>query len=60
MLNDNDEERYVVTPKGLAWLAFCQCGIADKISESQFEGFWNLFISSMEKANYVTEGDAND
>lgn len=48
-----DEERYVVTPKGLAWLMLREADI--KCSDEQFEEFWNNFVTSMKEHGYLHE-----
>jgi hypothetical protein len=52
---DNNEERYVATPKGLAWLALNNVGMLDNVTEGQFEAFWILFEEYMRKAEYIVE-----
>lgn len=55
MTMDDNEEKYVITPKGLAWLALSQVGMLENTSEGQFEAFWVLFETSMTKAGYIVE-----
>lgn len=54
---DNNEEKYVITPKGCAWLALNQIGAFDYMTEGQFEAFWILFEDSMRKAGYIVDED---
>lgn len=55
LIVDAEEERYVITPKGLAWLALSEVGAFDHMSEGQFNAFWILFENGMKKANYIVE-----
>lgn len=52
--NDN-EERYVITPKGIAVLALIKAGVYANMTESQFEMFWEEFETSMEECGYIRE-----
>ena len=51
------EERYVATPKGLAYLALVKSGI--KFTELSFELFWNEFETSMRKAGYIIDDESD-
>ena len=51
------EERYVITLKGLAYLALANSGI--KFTELSFEFFWNEFETSMRKAGYITDDESD-
>lgn len=51
------EERYVITLKGLAYLALANSGI--KFTELSFEFFWNEFETSMRKAGYIVDDESD-
>ena len=46
-------ERYVLTPKGIAWSAMYEAGI--KFTEEQFDKFWKIFNDEMIRFGYVDE-----
>ena len=50
-----DEECYVITPKGIAVLAMIKAGIYANITDEQFEMFWEDFDTSMEECGYIRE-----
>ena len=52
---DNNEERYVITPKGCAWLALKEVGLVDDTLNGQFNAFWILFEKYMNDAGYIEE-----
>ena len=52
-----EEERYVITPKGIAYLSLMSSGI--KFTEPSFELFWNEFEAGMRKAGYITDDESN-
>ena len=45
------EEKYVITPKGCAMLAFADSGI--EIDEDSFNYFWNEFEECLNKVGYT-------
>ena len=47
------ELRYVIAPKGCAYLALAECGI--KVDEMVFNRFWEQFCTNLENAGYVIE-----
>ena len=49
-----EEEKYVITPKGCAFLAMSDAEI-DLISETQFDFFWIKFQEYMKNAGYIKE-----
>ena len=50
----DDEARFVITPKGIAWISLWDAGI--HFTDSQFEIAWTKFEESMRKHNYIQEG----
>lgn len=51
---EEQEERYVITPKGCACLALSQVGICE-IDDPRIEPFWILFEKYMSNAGYIKE-----
>ena len=52
-----NEERYVLTPKGIALLCLNKAGI--EFTDSQLDTFWILFEHYMAQAGYLLE-DVDD
>lgn len=46
------EEKYVITPKGIATLAMLRTGLIQSMNDPR-EGFWQLFESDMERLGYI-------
>lgn len=55
-----EDERYFITPKGLASLAMLRTGLIESIDDPRLEGFWELFESSMYKAGYIEDVDETE
>lgn len=53
---NEQEERYVITPKGIAWLCLKEIGI--DITDSKLDTFWILFEHYMKQNGYLEEVDA--
>lgn len=57
--NDYNEDnvRYQITPKGLAWLAMKNAGLINDwgVENELFEKFWAEFKAGMVEAGYVTD-----
>jgi hypothetical protein len=51
---DEKEEKYVITPKGCAYLAMFDAEIELK-DEAQLELFWVKFQEHMQNAGYIEE-----
>ena len=49
------EKRYVITPKGIAYLCLREVGLLDNDKEGQFTAFWILFEQSMKDNGYIVE-----
>lgn len=49
------EEKYVLTPKGIAILAMLQTGLVDDMDDPRIEGFWTIFDALMDRHGYVEE-----
>lgn len=54
-LEEAEEERYVLTPKGIATLSLLQCGLVTDINDHRIEGFWTLFENGMRTGEYIKE-----
>lgn len=52
---DTEEERYVIAPKGIAWLCLRDANI--EFTEREFDTFWILFDHHMREHGYVVEED---
>lgn len=52
---NNEEERYVIAPKGIAILAMLQCGLIQSMDDPRFEGFWTLFEGDMMRHGYIAD-----
>lgn len=50
---NEDEERYVVTPKGLLHYALMKAEI--ECSDQQFEHAWLQFVTDMKELDYIKE-----
>lgn len=55
-----DEEKYVITPKGIAVLALMECGLIDSTDDPRINGFWRCFDQEMMKAGYVATGEEEE
>jgi hypothetical protein len=51
----NDEERFVISPKGLAMLAARNAELIDDLDDVRFEAFWLYFDHYMHKHGYIEE-----
>lgn len=49
-----EEECYVITPKGIAYLCLSNIGI--DLTDSQLDAFWILFEHCMRQNEYLVEG----
>ena len=49
------EERYVLTPKGVATVAMMNTGLVDDMDDPRIEGFWTIFEALMILNGYVEE-----
>ena len=47
------EEKYVITPKGIATLAMLRTGLIQSTNDPRFEGFWQLFEMAMERPGEI-------
>lgn len=50
-----NEERYELTPKGIAYLAALQTGLISSIDDPRIDGFWTLFETRMYEMGYVQD-----
>lgn len=53
--DDDDDEVYVVTPKGLATLALLDASLVDDFDDHRIDLFWDLFEKDMQAHGYVQE-----
>lgn len=55
--DDEDDEdcAYIVTPKGLAYMAAIENGLADSFDDPRLDAFWEQFRESMVKLHYALE-----
>lgn len=55
-IKKNDgEERYTLTPKGLALIALQECGLIQSMEDPRVDGFWKLFEAYMREHGYVKD-----
>lgn len=57
LLENDDNEMYQITPKGIAILSLLQCGLISDMEDPRVEGFWTLFENGMMKSGYMVEDD---
>ena len=48
-----DDEKYVVTPKGLFLMSLIDVGLIDDHNDKMANAAWKIFALSMEKQGYV-------
>lgn len=51
----DDNDRYELTPKGLALLAMMQTGLVEDMDDPRIDGFWTIFSVLMDRHGYVEE-----
>lgn len=47
------EEKYRLTPKGIAVLAMIQTGLIEDMDDPRIEGFWSIFEAIMTRNGWV-------
>ena len=53
-----EEEKYVITPKGIFTVALEKTGLVEDMFDKRIEAAWTIFQLMMEQAGYVdNEGD---
>lgn len=57
---DDSDESFCITPKGIAALTLVQTGLAFNIDDPRIDGFWMLFASRMEELGYVEYPDDDE
>ena len=57
---DENNERYALTPKGLANVAMLQTGLIDNLDDPRFEGFWSIFVAGMNEHGYIKPSEGDD
>lgn len=57
MAKKQEEEKYVITPKGIAVLAMMQSGLIVHSDDPRFEGFWRMFEEDMKRLGYIVEDE---
>lgn len=58
--DDAGDDRYELTPKGLALLAMMQVGLVDDHNDPRIDGFWTIFSVLMDRHGYVEELEDGD
>lgn len=51
--DDDDDEIYELTPKGIAIMAMLQTGLVRNSDDPRIEGFWTIFAKTMIEEGYV-------
>lgn len=51
-----EEERYTLTPKGIASLALVNAGFAKSVDDERIDAFWEDFNEMMERFGYTDDG----
>ena len=54
---NEEDEKYRLTPKGIATVALMQSGLVYDIHDPRIEGFWRLFEQDMRNSEYIVEDD---
>lgn len=49
------EEKYVLSPKGIACIAIRECGLISSVDDSRLDDFWSRFEETMRALGYVGE-----
>ena len=57
---DNEEETYVLTPKGMAYQALYEVGLLEEHELGQFNAFWILFENKLLNSDYVQYLEEDD
>lgn len=55
----DDDERFAITPKGIAASALIMTGLVESMDDWRIDGFWAIFETKMRECGYV-EGDDED
>lgn len=60
-IEDDDDERYRLTPRGIALEALLDLDLVPSTEAGlrKFNRFWQIFVDDMRKAGYVEGGDEN-
>ena len=56
----DDDERFVITPKGIAALALTKMGLVESVDDWRIDGFWAVFETKMRACGYVERDDEDD
>lgn len=59
LCGDEEEEYYVITPKGIFALALFEAGFIDSVDDIHIDVAWAVFEKYMKRSGYVVEGEAN-
>lgn len=51
------EEKYIISPKGIAVLALLESGLINDIDDPRANGFFTLFEAKMRQHGYVVEDE---
>ena len=55
-----DEERYTITPKGIACMAMLQSGLVNSTNDPRIDGFWIIFEEGMKQHGYIVDSEGDD
>lgn len=53
--DDDDDERYILTPKGVAVIDLYKCGLIEDIDDKRGELFYHEFIEGLKRLGYLEE-----
>ena len=53
----DNEEKYVITPKGIATICMLRSGLITDVNDQRFEGFWRMFSEDMKRCGYIKNED---
>ena len=56
-MSNKDEERYVITPKGLFALALTRLNLVDEIGDWRVDAAWAVFEVMMKEHGYIVDED---
>lgn len=54
------EDRYTITPKGIAFLELINCGLIDDLDDERAERFWDKFELGMYKHGYIRNDETKE
>ena len=54
---NEDEERYVITPKGIFLLALTRTNLVESIDDWRVDAAWTIFELMMKQGGYIVESN---